>query len=115
MSVGAGAGAAAVGVASQGVVTPSAAAAANAAPRAISPHPVLSDNPVEAAPGGSFGTIAACPAGEVATGGGGKASQPYAIRVSDSYLGEPNAWVWNGTNIGNQTVKVWAQVMCSRP
>ncbi|MGW1195411.1 hypothetical protein ACWD4B_06065 [Streptomyces sp. NPDC002536] len=70
---------------------------------------------MEAAPGGSFGTIAACPAGEVATGGGGKASQPYAIRVSDSYLGEPNAWVWNGTNIGNQTVKVWAQVMCSRP
>ncbi|PHQ51489.1 hypothetical protein BLA24_13340 [Streptomyces cinnamoneus] len=82
---------------------------------AVAPHPVW-DTGIDIPPNTTFGTIVACPAGEVISGGGGRADVPYSLSVSDSYQEEgANSWVWAGKNVSSRTVKVKALTICTRP
>ncbi|MEU3355493.1 hypothetical protein [Streptomyces sp. NPDC037389] len=89
-------------------------AAGRAAAVAVAPHPVNGDV-LHIGPNGTFGGIVDCPAGEVVTGGGGYASDPYALRLSSSYQSGSRAWVAYGQNVSSRTVDVYAQAICTRP
>ncbi|SDI42075.1 hypothetical protein SAMN05421505_15017 [Sinosporangium album] len=94
-----------------GIVAAEKPAAGYTAP--LAPHPQFFGPFVTVPPGQNLPATAACPSGQVPTGGGGTTTA-FRIFFTDS-LATGNVWVVRGTNTNTVNESIRAFVVCTTP